>query len=102
MKTYPDFVVEDYSVEGVQKFCDDNGINLDITYQETKDKSPGSILSQSRLAGTKVVSGVNLRIVVAKEVTVIPPIVPDEKDDTTDSTNDKKEESTDSDKTVNE
>ena len=30
------------------------------------------------------------------------PIVPDEKDDTTDSTNDKKEESTDSDKTVNE
>lgn len=102
MKTYPDFVVEDYSVEGVQKFCDDNGINLDITYQETKDKSPGSILSQSRLAGTKVVSGVNLRIVVAKEVTVIPPIVPDEKDDTTDSTNDKKEESIDSDKTVNE
>ena len=67
MTTYPDFVAEDYSVDGVQKFCDEKGITLEITYQETSSKPSGFILSQSRAAGTKVVSGVNLRIVVAKE-----------------------------------
>ena len=113
MKTYPDFVVEDYSVEGVQTFCDDNGITLDITYKETNDKPAGSIISQSRAAGTKVVSGVTLRIVVAKAVPVVAPITPSEPEkDTNQSTDNKtevdtskeneKEESKDSDTTVSE
>lgn len=101
MTIYPDFVVEDYSVEGVQKFCDDNGLTLDITYQETNSKPAGSIISQSRPAGTKVASGMTLRIVVAKEVPVVTPIVPD-KEDTEKEENNEKEESTDSDKTVSE
>ena len=111
MKTYPDFVVEDYSVEGVQTFCDDNGITLDITYKETNDKPAGSIISQSRAAGTKVVSGVTLRIVVAKAVTVVAPIVPDEPEKETNQstdnktevdTNKEKDESKDSNTTVSE
>lgn len=65
--TYPDFVKEDYSLDGVKKFCEDNGIYLSITYKETNDKTEGTILSQSRLAGSKVMSGVTLRIEVAKK-----------------------------------
>lgn len=101
MKTYPDFVVEDYSIEGVQKFCEENGITLDITYQESKDKPAGSILSQSRAAGTKVVSGVTLRIVVAKEaVKEEIPTSPSEKEE---SSTDKNEDSnTTNDKVVSE
>ncbi len=79
--TYPDFVKEDYSVAGVRKFCEDNGISLNITYKETNEKAEGTILSQSRTAGTKVMSGVTLRIEVAKKVTVVEPPKDDTKTD---------------------
>lgn len=79
--TYPDFVKEDYSVDGVRKFCEDNGISLNITYKETNEKAEGTILSQSRVAGTKVMSGVTLRIEVAKKVTVVEPPKDDTKTD---------------------
>ena len=79
--TYPDFVKEDYSVDGVRKFCEDNGISLNITYKETNEKAEGTILSQSRTAGTKVMSGVTLRIEVAKKVTIVEPPKDDTKTD---------------------
>ena len=98
---YPDFVAEDYSVEGVQQFCDDNGVKLDITYEETDKKRAGTIISQSRTAGTKVMSGVTLRIVVAKEVTKVEKPEEPKKENTeettkpSDSTTDKEENKTD-------
>lgn len=93
--TYPDFVKEDYSVDGVRKFCEDNGISLNITYKETNEKTEGTILSQSRTAGTKVMSGVTLRIEVAKKVTVVEPPKDDTKTDTkTDEKNDTKVDDT--------
>ena len=90
MTTYPDFVSEDYSVDGVQKFCDEKGITLEITYQETSSKPAGS---QSRSAGTKVVSGVNLRIVVAKEPVKTTPTTPTDTDTKTDDKTDTKSDS---------
>ena len=70
MDVYPDFVSEDYSVSGVEKFCEEKGVNLEITYKETNEYPEGKILTQSRSAGSKVMSGVNLRITVAKKVEV--------------------------------
>ena len=70
MDVYPDFVGEDYSVSGVEKFCEEKGVNLEITYKETNEYPEGKILTQSRSAGSKVMSGVNLRITVAKKVEV--------------------------------
>lgn len=64
---YPDFVEEEYSVEEVQNFADDYGINLTINYQETNEYPAGKIIKQSRAAGTTVVSGARLTITVAKE-----------------------------------
>ena len=93
--TYPDFVSEDYSIDGVKKFCEDNGITLNITYKETSDKTEGTILSQSRAAGTKVMSGVTLRIEVAKKPTVIET----PKDDKTNTKVDDKTDTKDDNKT---
>lgn len=94
--TYPDFVSEDYSVDGVKKFCEDNGITLNITYKETNDKTEGTILSQSRTAGTKVMSGVTLRIEVAKKATVIETPKDDKTEEKTDDkTNTKTDDKTD-------
>ncbi len=93
--TYPDFVSEDYSIDGVKKFCEDNGITLNITYKETSDKTEGTILSQSRAEGTKVMSGVTLRIEVAKKPTVIET----PKDDKTDTKVDDKTDTKDDNKT---
>lgn len=100
--TYPDFVSEDYSIDGVKKFCEDNGITLNITYKETSDKTEGTILSQSRAEGTKVMSGVTLRIEVAKKPTVIETPKDDKtdtKDDKTDTKDDNKTDTKVDDKT---
>ena len=66
-ETYPDFVEEAWSVEDVQTFCDEHNITLKIDKEENGDKAPGTILEQSRKAGSEVVSGSNLKIVVAEE-----------------------------------
>ena len=70
--TYPNFVTEDYTQAGVQTFCDDNSVTLVVTYKETSEADAGSVIYQSRTAGTKVVAGVTLRITIAKAVTVVP------------------------------
>lgn len=66
-ETYPDFVGESWSVDEVQAFCEEHNITLKIDYEENGDKKPGTILKQSREAGTDVVLGSNLKITVAEE-----------------------------------
>lgn len=68
---YPDFVMEGYTLEQVQTFCEDNEIILQTTEKQTNDYKEDSIISQSRTAGTKVVKGVTLRITVAKKLNVV-------------------------------
>jgi len=67
---YPDFVNENYTLEQVQTFCEDNNITLNSTTKETNDYAENVILSQSRTAGSKVVSGVTLRVTYAKKKAV--------------------------------
>lgn len=88
---YPDFVMEGYTLEQAQTFCEDNGIVLQVTEKETNDYKENSIISQSRTSGTKVVKGVTLRITVAKKL----PVVENPKEDKVGTTDDKKTESTD-------
>ena len=64
---YPDFVVDEYTVAEVEEFADDYGINLTINYEETTEYEPGTIIRQSRAAGTTVVEGARLTITVAAE-----------------------------------
>lgn len=89
---YPDFVNESYTLSGVEEFCKKYNITLESTAKETNDFTENTILTQSRSAGTKVVSGVTLRVTYAKKKPV------EEKKDTTstktDSTTDKTDSST--------
>ena len=64
---YPDFVLDEYSITEVEEFAEDYDINLIIEYEETTEYEPGTIIRQSRAAGTTVVSGAKLTITVAKE-----------------------------------
>ena len=64
---YPDFVLEEYSITEVEEFAEDYGINLTIAYEETTEYEPGTIIRQSRAAGTTVVNGARLTVTVARE-----------------------------------
>lgn len=67
---YPDFVNENYTLSQVEEFCKENNINLEKIAKETNDYTDGSIISQSRPAGQKVMANATLRVsyAVKKEV----------------------------------
>ncbi len=71
---YPDFVKEDWTYAGVEEFCATHNVNLVKVEKEDDSVAEGTIIAQSREAGSKVVGGgsVTLRITVAKKPTVIP------------------------------
>ena len=64
---YPNFVLDEYTVAEVEEFAEDYGINLTINYEDTTEYEPGTIIRQSRAAGTTVVEGARLTITVARE-----------------------------------
>jgi len=65
---YPDFKAEGYSVSGIQKFCSEYNIVLTINYIQTEQYTPGTIISQSRAAGSKVSAGAPLIVNVAEAI----------------------------------
>lgn len=65
-KQYPNFITEGYTVKQVQSWCNQNKITL--TIEEEESESPvGTIIYQSRNAGSDVVEGTDLSIKVAKQ-----------------------------------
>jgi len=84
---YPDMIAEEWTLDEIQKFCDDNGINLVTEYKETGDEEEGTIISQSRMPGTKVTSGATLKITIAKKIEISNPEnnISDEDEPSTDS-----------------
>ncbi len=65
VSTFPDFIKEGWSANEVEDFAVEYNINLTIEKQETNAYKEGDIISQSRAAGTRIVSGTSLRIIVA-------------------------------------
>lgn len=65
---YPDFKAEGYTVVGVQQFCNEYNIILTINYIQTEQYKPGTIISQSRAAGSKVSAGAPLTVNVAQAI----------------------------------
>ncbi|MDD3392383.1 MAG: Stk1 family PASTA domain-containing Ser/Thr kinase [Bacilli bacterium] len=65
---YPDFVNEGWNVSDVETFSNKYNLTLVKEYRETSDYSAGTIISQSRAADSKVLSGTTLKIVIATEV----------------------------------
>lgn len=69
---YPDFVNDNWTSEKVKKFCEKHGVEMIVEFEETDKYMEGYVLSQSRVAGTKVTSGTSIRITVAKKPTATP------------------------------
>ena len=61
---YPDFTT--YSISGVQEFCEENEVTLNIEYEESTTLNPGTIKSQSRPAGSVVKPNTSVTITVTK------------------------------------
>ncbi len=69
---YPDFTTGNYSLEDIIAF----GIKYDIeiipNYVESDEFVAGAIMSQSREAGTTIISGMTLTINIAEEISDVP------------------------------
>ena len=63
---YPNMVEDGWTVDDVKAFCEKYNITLKIDYQSTSDYTEGTLISQSRSPKTPIVSGSNLKIVVAQ------------------------------------
>ena len=89
-KQYPNFITEGYTLKQIQSWCKENNIILNITEEESTQET-GTIIYQSRTAGSDVVSGADLQIKVAKKK-VEEPVVP-ETNNTQEGNTDSTEES---------
>ncbi len=67
-ETYPDFTTGDYSLSDIQAFCEKYGLTLKEEYVQDDSYEPGAIVSQNREAGSEIIKGMTLKIVIAEEV----------------------------------
>ena len=83
---YPDFVADKWSYNDIEAFCNEYGLTLNTEYKESINHVAGTVIKQSRPAGSKVTTGVTIIITIAKQPT--PVTTPDEdnkEEDKTDS-----------------
>lgn len=66
--TYPDFTTGEYSLSDIQAFCDKYGLTLKEEYVQDDTYEVGSIISQNKAAGSEIITGMTLKIVIAEEV----------------------------------
>ena len=64
---FPDMNSEGWSIDDAEAFCSKYGLTISTTYQETTAYDEGKIISQSRAAGSPIVKGTTLKVVVAKK-----------------------------------
>lgn len=74
--TFPDMNAEGWSVDDAEAFCSKYGLTITVSEQETTQYAEGKIISQSRAAGSPIVKGTNLKVVVAKKPTAKPSATP--------------------------
>ena len=73
---YPDFVADKWSYNDIEAFCNEYGLTLNTEYEESINHVAGTVIKQSRPAGSKVTTGVTITITIAKQPT--PVTTPDE------------------------
>ncbi len=64
---YPDFTIGNYSLDDIRAFGLKYDIEIDVNYVESEDYEPGTIISQSRQAGTTIISGMSITISITEE-----------------------------------
>ena len=86
---FPDMQGEGWSIDDAEAFCSKYGLTISTTYQETTAYEEGKVISQSRAAGSPIVKGTTLNVVIAKK----PVEKKDNKKPTTDEDDKDKKES---------
>ncbi len=66
-KDYPDFVSESWKVSEVRDFCSEYGLKLEIEEVEDNTKEEGTIIYQSRPAGSEIADKASIKIKVTKK-----------------------------------
>ena len=79
---YPDMIKEGWTENDVTTFASSYDLKLSIDYKETDAYREGSVMYQSRAAGTEITNGASLRVTIAKQKTE-----PDQTEDKPDDTN---------------
>lgn len=69
--TYPDFVKDQATEKTVTEFCKKNELICVSKTKETTTSTAGTVIEQSRAAGTKVVKGANFSYTLAKAPEVV-------------------------------
>lgn len=67
---YPDFTTG-YTLSDIQAWGEKYNIKIKEEYVQDNSYEPGSIIKQSKLAGSNVVSGMSITITIAEEETII-------------------------------
>ena len=92
---FPDMAGEGWSLSDVETFCNKYGLVLEKVEQETTAYAEGTVISQSRTAGTTIVKGTTLKVTVAVKPKAKPQPTPTPTpSEDTDKDKDKKEEKT--------
>ncbi len=65
--TFPDMNELGWSVEDAEAFCAKYDLQISVSEEETTSYEEGKIISQSRAAGSPIVKGMTLKIIVAKK-----------------------------------
>lgn len=66
-KEYPDFIKEGYKVSEVEEFCKEYGLQLEVEEVTDDTKESGTIIYQSRPAGSEIAERVTLKIKITKK-----------------------------------
>ena len=90
---YPDMSGEGWNIDDVEAFCSKYGITLQTKTQEAAGYEEGKVMSQSRSAGSPIVKGTSLTVVIAKKPTEKPPTEKPSTDDKTNNNTDDKDTS---------
>ena len=67
LKEYPDFVKEGWSLKEVQDFCDEYKITVSVTDEINDSVDEGTVIYQSRSAGSDITPNTTLKIKVSKK-----------------------------------
>lgn len=71
LSTYPDMVIDAWSLDRVTEFCEKYGLTLKVTYKETDEVDENTVLAQSPKAGEEVFENETFKVVISKKPAVI-------------------------------
>jgi len=65
-KKYPNFMDGNYNESMIRAFAEENGIQVNITYVEDPSKENGTVISQSKPEGYKIINGSSFEVKIVK------------------------------------